>query len=256
MLLNAGADPSLTDKFDQSALYHAASNGLGLVVRRFESLGFNVLSHYSLLDFLYCWPRHALKWQTTGYRQVLDIMLSHAPDLETLSDDNKQNTALHFAAKEGNEYAIDKLLASGANPNATNSYNAQPLAIIANYAWRSQTPCFNGIKALVDANARLDNLDTTPNAQTALGWTTIYGGNSLAVVELLLSAGANPNQANHLGQIPLMFAAKNNRCDLVELLLSCGADLSITDNKGNNALDHAKIYKREAVMSQLTRCRK
>jgi len=181
-------------------------------------------------------------------------MLSHSPDLEELSDDNRQNTALHFACKEGNEHAIDKLLASGANPNATNSYNDQPLAMIANYAWRSRTECFKGIKALIDASAQLDNLDTTPEAQTALGWTVIYGGNTLAVVDLLLSAGANPNQANYLGKTPLMLAAKSNRCDLVELLLSYGADLLMTDNKGNTALDHAKIDQRVAVIERLTNC--
>ncbi|WP_256125161.1 ankyrin repeat domain-containing protein [Photorhabdus luminescens] len=43
-------------------------------------------------------------------------------------------------------------------------------------------------------------------------------------VELLLAAGANPNQANRIGDTPLHIAAKVNSPELVLILLKSGAD--------------------------------
>ncbi|KMW73633.1 ankyrin [Photorhabdus luminescens subsp. luminescens] len=43
-------------------------------------------------------------------------------------------------------------------------------------------------------------------------------------VELLLAAGANPNQANRIGDTPLHIAAKINSPELVLILLKSGAD--------------------------------
>ena len=72
--------------------------------------------------------------------------------------------------------------------------------------------------------------------------------NDLAAVNLLLSAGANPNAQTKQDEdtcarvldrdsrTPLMYAAENANASLILNLLEAGADPAATDTKGNNAL--------------------
>lgn len=49
------------------------------------------------------------------------------------------------------------------------------------------------------------------------------------------------NATNFNGATALIFAVTFNHPDIVKLLLNSGADKTITDDKGNSALDHAKM---------------
>jgi hyperpolarization activated cyclic nucleotide-gated potassium channel 4 len=52
-----------------------------------------------------------------------------------------------------------------------------------------------------------------------------------AVVELLLSAGANPNLTDNLGGCALREAVKENHTDIAELLVAAGANLCMSGDK-------------------------
>lgn len=58
-------------------------------------------------------------------------------------------------------------------------------------------------------------------------------------VKNLIESGTNINQKS-CGMTPLMFAARQNKTDMVKLLLSRGAKLKIKSDKGLTALDYAK----------------
>jgi len=58
----------------------------------------------------------------------------------------------------------------------------------------------------------------------------------LEIAELLLKAGANPNQTDIWGSTPLHWAAQNNNLEIVELLLKAGTDPNQADECGNTPL--------------------
>ncbi len=90
---------------------------------------------------------------------------------------------------------------------------------------------------LLSRGARPDaqmNDGTTPLILAAqLGW---YPG-----AEQLLARRANPNLSNRNGETPLMFAVRRRDLAMVRLLRSQGADPNQTDNvQGYSALDYAR----------------
>ncbi|NIN33928.1 MAG: hypothetical protein GTO60_01950, partial [Gammaproteobacteria bacterium] len=56
-------------------------------------------------------------------------------------------------------------------------------------------------------------------------WVAVYSGNTEMVVRLLES-GANPNISLSSGETSLMTAAENGKLDIVQSLLSAGADVN------------------------------
>lgn len=68
---------------------------------------------------------------------------------------------------------------------------------------------------------------------------------------LLLKAGAAIDDQSTNGLTPLMITAMYGPLSQVEVLLAAGADLHLTDNEGNSALDWAKQYDRPKVIELL-----
>lgn len=54
----------------------------------------------------------------------------------------------------------------------------------------------------------------------------------LAVAQLLLSAGADPNLRNTAGQAAIMMSALFDQRDTIETLLAAGADIEAVDAAG------------------------
>ena len=61
----------------------------------------------------------------------------------------------------------------------------------------------------------------------------------MALVKILLLAGANPNFKGDMGRTVLMNAAKKDHTELVKALLEFGATLDLQDNTGKTALMYA-----------------
>lgn len=96
---------------------------------------------------------------------------------------------------------------------------------------------------LLSRNARPDmqsNDGTTPLILSArVGWRE--------GAEQLLARGATPNLADRRGETPLMVAVQNRDLAMVRLLLSVRADPNQTDHtSGNSALDYARQDPRAA----------
>jgi len=252
LLIDSGADFSVTDKFSQNAMYHAVTRGGAEMVSVLKHSGQSILPSCSLLELLSHRPRHPIRDQKQGYKQVLKLLLEESPSLEEKTNDNNPKTALHIACKNGFSNEIEILLMAGANPNSKDNNGEAPLAYITNYAWRAHIDCLFVIYHLIKCGADLDNLGNNKDSETALAWATMYGGNTLTVVTHLLESGADPNKENHRGETPLIHAARSDRADIVQILLYFGANLDDKDSKGKMALDYAIEKKRGEVVKVLT----
>jgi hypothetical protein len=154
----------------------------------------------------------------------LQILIDAGADL--LIRDNRGNTALHSAARQGARTALARLSADARLANASAYDDATPLhrAVFApGFPAPSLAPL---VQAQEDINAR--NID----GETALHLAV----HSPEIVALLLEAGAEPNVRDERGATPLHRAAavwlgENS----VSLLLAAGADPGLRDEDGNTA---------------------
>ena len=80
-----------------------------------------------------------------------------------------------------------------------------------------------------------------PDNTNRLGESSLHhaaAGNA-AILETLLTAGANPDARDAGGVTPLMLAAAQGRSDIIDLLESAGARLDLKDYQGASAADWA-----------------
>jgi ankyrin repeat protein len=106
------------------------------------------------------------------------------------------------------------------------------------------------VVALLDADPQLANLaDRTPARFSVLHHAASRG--DLAIVELLLAAGANANKRSHDGSAPLYEATLGGHLEVVRVLLAAGADTRATTNSGYSALDAARAGGNQDLVQML-----
>lgn len=73
----------------------------------------------------------------------------------------------------------------------------------------------------------------------------------LAIMQLLIDAGADVNARMRSGRTPLMLAAKHSTADAANLLADNHADIQAKDNDGLSALGHAVYHQKPDVAANL-----
>ena len=80
-----------------------------------------------------------------------------------------------------------------------------------------------------------DELETrAPDGSTPLIFAAFYGNHD--IVQALLSHGANPNARDNSGITALTRASVKGHTAIVDMLLDAGADIDAQDNRGATAL--------------------
>jgi ankyrin repeat protein len=146
---------------------------------------------------------------------VVTLMLAHGGDAKRVDGSFGASSAATVAT----------LLARGANPRADEA--------VAVAAARGNT---DAMKLLVDRGANVDQ-QTGPLGITALMWAAQMGHPD--AVAFLLARGATPNAREPFnGSTALVQAAASDRADpsIVRALLDAGADTTIADDEGADAL--------------------
>ena len=118
------------------------------------------------------------------------------------------------AAKKGDVAEIERLLASGADPN-------EPDAIASPLHWAAMNGHATAVELLAASGAILD-------AQSDMLGTPLHAASGFAQVETvraLLAAGANPDTRDRNEYTPLIRAVMKNYLAPVEALLTAGADV-------------------------------
>ncbi|MCW5782009.1 MAG: ankyrin repeat domain-containing protein [Nitrospirales bacterium] len=141
-------------------------------------------------------------------------------------------TALHYAAKGGQEGIVDLLLTKGAEINARGNRGETPLYVATYYCHRWV------VRTLLEKGANVANKFKTNNGLWLAPIFSASGnGCDPIILKYLLNAGADPNETEPgYGYRPLMFSANIKDPQTSELLLSAGAKVNHQANDGTTAL--------------------
>lgn len=149
-----------------------------------------------------------------GDLAAVKSMIAQGADVTVSPGDGM--TALHWAADRGDAAMAAALLRAGAKLDAKTSVNGYtPLHV----ASRSGSAAV--VKALLDAGANARTM--TGTGATAMHLAAA-SGNAESVSALIAKKGDVNARETAWGQTPLMFAATENRADVIKVLVKAGAD--------------------------------
>jgi ankyrin repeat protein len=184
-----------------------------------------------------------------GHLNTVKTLLAHGADLEARSNDGA--TALMLAAIDGEPETVKTLIVKGADVNAKSSKGQTAFLLAAwndkekRLVWDNENSV---LQSLLDAGTNVNVADDDGN--TSLFGAVNFGGP--AMVQYLLSHGAEADAKNQKGQTALMFAVSHQSANQnAELLIRNGADVNITDNEGKTALMYAAEYSSTKILQQL-----
>ena len=93
------------------------------------------------------------------------------------------------------------------------------------------------------------NYQTTTKVKVNPFCTSIAKGD-LEIVKRLMELGSDVNQKSE-GMTPIMYAAKYNRTNILQLLIENGADIKAKSSKGITALKYAELHKATEAKAML-----
>jgi uncharacterized protein len=156
-----------------------------------------------------------------GDAKAVAALLQQKADVNAVAIDG--TTALHWAVRADDVSTVDALIRAGAQVKATSRHRVTPLYIAADQG--------NGamIRRLVAAGADANSTDIS--GDTVL--MAAVRSASTDAVRALLDAGAQVNTAEpQVGHTALMWAVREDRPELVSLLLTRGASLELKTRTG------------------------
>jgi ankyrin repeat protein len=180
-----------------------------------------------------------------GWLRLQQALLTLGVDRE--ARDSHGMTALHLATALAREGSLKLLVQQGASPEARAADGQTPLGVALSIGRRDLADWLDwrvwqlprralrdgdlpaaAMAGDADAVRRLIDLGFAVDVVDAQGCTALLraaGGGHLAVVDLLLARGANPQHAAASGATPLSAAVSMRQIDIVSALLDAGAEL-------------------------------
>lgn len=190
-------------------------------------------------------------------------------DVNSTADDYSADSALIYAAGNGDYQSVRELLMLGANKDQKNkvgfsAYNAAAnsgygdLAMeLAEQGVERDTNTGDSYSAIslaayfghTDTVRRLLESGSDPDTQVGGWYNALHHAvkkDNLELARELLVGGADPNigVTARRGETPLMMAAENGNIPMMELLIKMGANIDAIDSMGKNATDYAEFFRK------------
>jgi ankyrin repeat protein len=185
-----------------------------------------------------------------GNSDVVRLLLSRGakPNPEKGSDVRNMATPIFLGVMAGDISTVAMLIDAGAKVGERMKILGRFMQSPVLYAVSGDSAM---VELLISKGADANELDD--DRIPLLSWAVI--GNHPNVVQLLLSKGANVNQVDNKGMTPLLYAASIDFGDtaVLEKLMAAGAELSIRNKEGLTALDLAKNYHHPRIAELLTK---
>ncbi|MBN2181047.1 MAG: ankyrin repeat domain-containing protein [Sedimentisphaerales bacterium] len=197
---------------------------------------------------------------------VVKMLLDKGADVNA-KDNDIGFAVLHWAVLVDNKGLTELILAAGADVNARSNTGEMPLDVaaygvsaaigellVAKGAEVSSlyTAAYMGdldkVKAFIDQGADIKQKKGMIEG-TALH--AAAAGGHKEVVEFLISRGADANITNIAGKTALHIAAGAGHLEIVQILLKSGSDVNTKDRMGNTALDLALEAGHTEIVDQL-----
>ncbi|XP_046342376.2 putative ankyrin repeat protein RF_0381 [Haliotis rufescens] len=225
-LVSKGCDEEMIDDSGNNILHVACLGGDLKLVKSIlvkETVGINSRGH--------CGRTPMMAAARMGHKHVLKTLLNSQCDASLVDDDN--NNILHYACIGGHLDVVQYILKRTIiDINSKGKHGMTPVMISVEIDHRHM---FN---LLVHKGAELSHVDDNENNILHL---TCSSGNVKMVTDLLAKDSVDINSRGQNGGTALMWATWWHQSDVIDLLLSKGADASLTDNDGNNILHNACI---------------
>uniref|UniRef100_A0A8C6N4M2 [histone H3]-lysine(9) N-methyltransferase n=1 Tax=Mus spicilegus TaxID=10103 RepID=A0A8C6N4M2_MUSSI len=185
-------------------------------------------------------PRQLYLSVKQGELQKVILMLLDNLDPNFQSDQQSKRTPLHAAAQKGSVEICHVLLQAGANINAVDKQQRTPLmeAVVNNHL------------EVARYMVQLGGCVYSKDGSTCLHHAAKIG--NLEMVSLLLSTGqVDVNAQDSGGWTPIIWAAEHKHIDVIRMLLTRGADVTLTDNEENICLHWASFTGSAAIAEVL-----
>jgi ankyrin repeat protein len=258
LLIANGADVRAADVSGRTPLHIAAQRGDVQWAKMLIANGADV----NMKDNSGRSPVHCAAWE--GHWGPVQVFIGEGADIN--ATDAKGYTAMHIAADHGHVRMVKLLLARGANPNLRNNDGKTPLGVAQQLnkeevvALLRPTTESSFMKAIAagDKETVKNFLDDDGKLSEVRvdGLTPLHiacRDGKKEIVETLLSHGADIAAAekNYEGMTGLHEAALAGHKEIVELLLAMGADVNQADRRGRTPLDRAASKGKTEIVNLL-----
>ena len=231
VLLNAGADPNISDGKYGSCIQHAVIGGSSKEVLETiidHGADVNAKNKHNITALMQACKR--------GDVEIINILLSAGAD-SSIADTNGA-TSIHYAVVGGgSKGTLQAIIDHGADVNASNKDNVTALMMA---CWMGNVEAIN---VLLNTGADLNIADGK------LGITCIQlavcKSCSKDVLEALIDHGADVNATNKDNVTALMIACQNGNMEAISILLNAGADPNISDGTCSTCIHHAIIGRQQ-----------
>ncbi len=247
LLLSKGANLTSTDEDGWNALHLAATTrseaNLKEIFNAWQKYGYD--TNTKLPDG--CTPLHIALNAKNVSISAIKFLINGGCDIHAQS--SSKRSAIQYALNNNIEDAVDIFLAKGVDITLTDELGWNAL----HYAAVSKSEA--NLKKILNVYQK-NGYDI--NAKSKSGLTPFLmalnskaSEASFSFVQLLIEAGADINAQTNLKQSAMRLALDNNLEGAVDILLSKGVDITLTNELGWNALHCAVISKSEANLKKI-----